>query len=669
MVNRVKQKRFFRGIKSKLMIILLSICIIPVSALGVISYLKSTAILTDSFETSSKQILSQINGSINNYFKGIENNINMLSTNVDYKELLIHPEYEPFAKSLLKDVKENNADLSSVYFGTKTKKMVQYPDDELPADYDPTTRPWYEDALKKKGSIAYSNPYKDVSTGKYIVSLSKTVEYEGQVVGVIATDIELSTLSKELSSIKIGDNGYVYISDKLDKVIVHPNSKLIGTNEVTKLSIWNKIKSTDNGFESYDYNGVKKFACFETNKSTDWKIVAALDEAELYSHTNIIRNLTLIFVLLISIVAIFIAFFVTKTVTKHIYKLQDSFRKAANGDLSVRANIKANDEFGDLGNNFDYMLDNIGSLINNVKISVDTIGKTSETINAISNETATAISEVSSTMDQIAQGTVSQTQHINEGVESINSLAEKIETIEKVSNEMANISDATNKLSEDGLKVMNILTSKTDEANASTLEVTDVIDDMNKSTAEIGLITDTINSISEQTNLLALNAAIEAARAGEAGRGFSVVAEEIRKLAEQSTDATKQIQNVIEKITNKAKLADTTMHNTKTAVEEQVIAVNETKDIFNKILQSIKSLMKEIEETQASIIETNKNKEDIVSRIQSISEVSEENSASTEEVSASAEEVSAAMSEFVNSSNELKQLANQLENEINKFKL
>lgn len=180
---------------------------------------------------------------------------------------------------------------------------------------------------------------------------------------------------------------------------------------------------------------------------------------------------------------------------------------------------------------------------------------------------------------------------------------------------MNTISNDINKLSENSLKVMAILTTKTEEANRSTVEVTNVMDDMDKSTEEISLITDAINSIAEQTKLLSLNAAIEAARAGEAGRGFSVVADEIRKLVEHSTFATKQIQDLIEKIRDKSQLAVSSIHNTKAVVEEQTGAVSQTRDIFSKILESIESLMSESREIQGSIAEANRNKDDSISRI------------------------------------------------------
>lgn len=668
--NGVQKTKYIHSIRTRISAILLLVCIIPVMGFGMFSFYKTNNLLSTKLQLTSLQNIEQVDNSINNYFENFETLLNFLSRNTDFKDLDENPHYEKFAMGLLEDVQKSNPSLMAIYFGQQsTKKMLLYPNIALPEGFDPTVRPWYTTAAKQNGKIVYTDPYIDANTNQVIISIAKAVEKEGRLVGVVSCDINLGTLSKKLSNIKIGKGGYAYITDKKGIMLAHPDKELLGKDDATKLKSWPDISTKSSGFTKYEFKGNNKYASFYTNQNTGWKIVASLDEKELLDDTNIIKNMTLIAIFVISILALFVAMIVSRNITKHLYTLISTFKKAASGDLSVSVEIDSNDEFQEMGHSFNDMIQNINNLMKNVKVSSETILETSESIKYSANETSRAIDEVSITIDQVAQGTTSQAQDIGDGVSSVNILASEIENIEKLASEMNKISKETNSLSQDGLKYVNILTEKTAQANSSASHVGEVIEDMDSTTAEIGIITETINGISAQTNLLALNAAIEAARAGEAGKGFSVVADEIRKLAEQSTNATNQIQDLIEKIKEKSSLAVTSMTSAKDVMNEQAESVTQTKDIFNQILNSIDSLMKEINSIQKSIEETNDNKDSIVTKMLNISAVAEENSAATEEVSASTEEVNAVMAEFNNTANELKNLAEELNNRVDEFKL
>lgn len=667
--NKIKLDIKGASIGKKLISALISLCIIPLLALGMFSYYRSYATMSGRFEITTEQTLGEVNRGIDNYFEGIGRQLNMLSTNIDLTDIQSNPEYEPFLKYLINNVKESNEEVSLLFYGTSNKKIYTSPEANVGADFDPTTRPWYSEAVQNKGEITISKPYKDAVTGKLVVSISKTVEKNGVIVGVVGMDLSLEHLSNNLSNIKVGKEGYVYIFDTTGIVLAHPKKEVIGTNDPTKLSFWEDAQKNAKGFEEYTYNGVKKYGVFATNSETGWKIMATMDRNELTRDTAAIRNTTIIFILLAGIVAVILSIIISKWITNTIKKLTSVFSKASNGDLTVRVDINSKDEFGELGNDFNMMLESIGGLIKELKESSMVILQTSETIGKMSEQTNVAVGEVASAIDAVALGTSDQTKNIEEGVHELEGLANRIENITDLTGQMIEISRDTDSLSKDGLNIVETLLDKSNKTSESASAVGDVVLDMNRATDEIGLITDTINQISAQTNLLALNAAIEAARAGESGRGFAVVADEVRKLAEQSTESTKKIQQLIEMIKEKSQMAVKAVDEAKSIIGEQGEVVVETKSTFTEILSSIRELTKQIDGVQQSIEDTNSNKDEIIGRMQNISAVSEETSASTEEVSASAEEITATMDELNNYAGDLKNLANKLQEEINKFEV
>ena len=219
-----------------------------------------------------------------------------------------------------------------------------------------------------------------------------------------------------------------------------------------------------------------------------------------------------------------------------------------------------------------------------------------------------------------------------------------------------------------GLYMIDTLIEKSSKTKSATMEVNEIVQDMNESTKQINAISETIASITAQTNLLSLNASIESARAGEAGKGFAVVAEEIRKLAEQSKDSTEEIKAIIAIIQEKSDVAVKAINLTENVVNEQDLAVSETKQIFSEILKSIELMIMKVDETKIHISDMDKKKQSTVSKIENISFISEQTASASEEVTASAEEIAATMEELTNHSTDLKKLAEQLENEIKKFK-
>lgn len=666
----MKTKKFrVNTIRSKLVISLIGICVIPLIILGYGANIQAKSILNEKLKLTSQQTLLEVNDGISSYFDGFSNMITMTSTDYNFVNS-DKSEQAAYIPESLKNLKESNSNIFSSYFATTDGKFDIYPSSKMPEGFDPRERPWYKQAVDNKGKVIITLPFTDAQTGKNVVSIAKTVERDGKVIGVCAMNVSLETLTEKISMKKIGRTGYVFISDVEGKsMIAHPNKDLLGTDAASKQSFWNDAKTNEKGFITYTFNNTKKFGVYETNNITGWKLVATLDEKELSNDTNSILTTTLIIIVVICFISIVLSLLLSKGIAHNIKKLKEVFEKASSGDLTVSITSSTKDEFMDLANSFNEMLKNISELMNNVTKSSKTVLETSSNLASMSEEVTASIGEVAKAIEEVSEGATNQSQNAQNGVTEMNDLSNRLDKISVNSNEMDKLSASTKELGAKGLSMIDTLIEKSKKTKIATGEVDSIVRDMDESTRKINTISETISQITEQTNLLALNASIESARAGEAGKGFAVVAEEIRKLAEQSKSSTEEIKVIITNIQSKSDTAVKAIKSTESVVTEQDLAVGKTQEIFSEILRSIETMISKVDEIKTSIIDVDEKKKKAVLEIENISLISQETASASEEVTASTEEITAVMDRFTKYADELQLLAEKLDEEISKFKM
>lgn len=394
-----------------------------------------------------------------------------------------------------------------------------------------------------------------------------------------------------------------------------------------------------------------------------------VEKEQAYRAVNGTTILILSVNLFIILLGILFSILFIRRILAGIKKIVETIKEAENQNLTVYCDVKSTDEIGEIAHSLNNMIQSLKGLIQKSGDSAVQVSETSTHLSEITYQTTTAVEEVAKAIEDIAKGAMEQARNMEESMLQVNGLSEKIELVAGDAKHIRQISKDTADLTSKGLNTVEILTEKSRENASSAKEINEIVLEVDKRSQKIGTIVDTIGQIAQQTNLLALNASIEAARAGEHGRGFSVVAEEIRKLAEQSSKAVTDIHQIIDGIQNQSKSAVQAMDGAKKAVDENNRAVEETRSIFQRILDSVEALVVKIKEVDKFSLDMQSSKNELVNILVHLSAIAEETSASTEEVSASTQQQLASMEEITSSSQHLAEAAKLLQDEIKLFRI
>lgn len=482
-------------------------------------------------------------------------------------------------------------------------------------------------------------------------------------------------------SINLGESGYFFVTDSKGEIVYHPflNGNIYNLESFDGRFVVQEIISiAQNGGGTLNY-ALKEDVSVITDSKTvyskyfphwDWVVTAVIYDIELARGSSIILANNIFSGIFIFFISIFVTIILSTKITKPIKLITKNLLAVSQGDLTLdRLSIKSKDETKLLADSMNNLIDSLNGIMKKIMESSERLnhysselGESTEVVSEASSEIAKAISQMSMQSDQ-------QYRETEDSVERLRLLGENINETAEVSKKVGVQVEENLKLKEMGLSSVNDLRKVAEESNESSLGIKDLVNEINDHSNAIGEITGIIAGVTEQTNLLALNASIEAARAGELGSGFSIVAGEIRKLANETSVATEDIRNKINQMQIKSEEAVRFIAKNESGVVTMNQAVKHTEEIILKIAEGLQSLTENISIITKQNLEINKKKDEVILSLNSVSNSAQENSASIEGISNATEEQAFTVSEVSDSISNLVDMVSDLNNLINMFKI
>lgn len=467
----------------------------------------------------------------------------------------------------------------NVYVGTTNGDMFmrdRQVENTLPADFDPRERPWYQQSVRDQ-EASFTGTYQDASTGGMIISATAPVK-SGTYEGAVGMDIGLGDIQELLSSITLGDAGYAVLLDNEGTVLFHPDKSLVGTKASDALGFEPEMNGEARDFEKNGDTWSVAFFPISDARSVKWHLGTVVNSDQIHQPVVNARVTGLTIAAVGLLIALIVLHFGIRALMAPVRRLNTAMSDIATGDadLTQRLDDTSGDEFGELAGSFNRFVENIQQVIREVEAGSKELSENVSSLRETSRNSRASVEGQQNEIDMIATAINEMSAAAGEIAQNAQQTAEAAETADTESQE----SLTTVTASRDAVRQLS------QEINSAA----EVIDTLGKDVASITTVLEVIQGVAEQTNLLALNAAIEAARAGEAGRGFAVVADEVRNLAQRTQASTEEINDMIERLQKGADNAVDVMKESTAVSNVSMEKAQDAMDSLNRIVEGINQI-------------------------------------------------------------------------------
>lgn len=573
------------------------------------------------------------------------------------------PEAEEIMRNLVKSAGTDKENILSVWLAGFVNSQIMQSDGYISeTGWAVSQRPWY--AVKDSRDVFLTQPYVDVSTGQNIITAAAPIfdSVTGEVIGAIGIDMTLSQVTHIMSQYKLGEEGRFLLSDAAGTVIYYPEEGLINQN-VADIGLSDNVVSAilnnKTDFIKYEMNGVTQYGFVSMVGDINWNVTSMLPAGEFNAGVNRMILMTVI-IFVVGLAGIIVVIrMIAAGMVKPLKKLTGAAQEIARGNLDVEVQISSMDEIGMLGNAirdtvtrlkaYIAYIDEIAGVLGQIaggnllfELKQDYSGEflvLKEGLLQIQDKLTGALRHINEVAGQVAEGAGQISQVASTLATSSTDQSGAVEQLDAAIREVDRLSGGNRQDAEDAARSAEIAGGYLEDGNRKMTELAETIEEMRVTSQKINGIMEIIEDISSQTNLLSLNASIEAARAGEAGRGFSVVANEVGSLANQTAGSSKETGNLIKTILE-------TIERGAAAAADTAKTMQEVMENAKDATERMKGISSSTKREEDALKRLSTEADEITAAVESNMAISEESVAASEELASQAEALRQLVGEF-----------------------